>query len=299
MGVLQTYADDATGWRGIEAALPAELRTLTTPREAYFHTCGVDVHLDLHGDDGDRTRVVLLHGGGGHGRMLAPIASRIGVAAIAPDLPGYGLTDVPNRRMRYPLWVEVAASVIAREAERAERLVVAGFSMGGLLALHALALLPANRAHAVLVTTLLDPRDAAARRQVGRFPIPPPALLRPFDNVRVPIGLVAPLSRMANDRTLARAVAADEVGAGRAAPLGFWRTWLQYDPAVIDNFDRAPVTLAHPAADRWTPLELSAATLTRITRVRTETVLLPGGGHFPVEPQAANALETKLKGLLI
>lgn len=168
--------------------------------------------------------------------------------------------------------------------------------MGGLLAVHAVAFLPAGTVDAVLATTLLDPGDPATRRAASRFPIlPPPAWLAPLDRVRLPIRLVAPLPKMANDPALARAVARDPVGAGRSAPMGFWRSWMQYAYA-LEAFDRAPVVLAHPGADRWTPIVLSRRALARITAVPTREVLLPRGGPLPRRAGGGRSAEARVRG---
>ena len=46
-------------------------------------------------------KLILLHGGGGNGRLLSPIGvffQKLGYECIAPDLPGFGLTKIhkPN-----------------------------------------------------------------------------------------------------------------------------------------------------------------------------------------------------------
>jgi pimeloyl-ACP methyl ester carboxylesterase len=59
-----------------------------------------------------------------------------------------------------------------------------------------------------------------------------------------------------------------------------------------EQFDAAPVVLAHPAADRWTPPENSIRFLRRI-KGPTELVMLDGCGHFPIEePGISQLIET-------
>jgi len=57
----------------------------------------------------------MLHGAGGCGRLLAPFGSLLhahGYEIVLPDLPGYGLSDVPTGlfnlralgRLLLPIW---------------------------------------------------------------------------------------------------------------------------------------------------------------------------------------------------
>ena len=55
------------------------------------------IHLDHHIPKTQPLgTLILVHGAGGHGRLLAPIgqmAADLGWKVLAPDLPGYGLTQ--------------------------------------------------------------------------------------------------------------------------------------------------------------------------------------------------------------
>ena len=65
-----------------------------------------------------RGTVILVHGGGGNGRVLAPfarLATEAGWEAVAPDLPGYGLTrPAADFRGDYGEWPAVVAELAAR-----------------------------------------------------------------------------------------------------------------------------------------------------------------------------------------
>jgi pimeloyl-ACP methyl ester carboxylesterase len=43
------------------------------------------------------------------------------------------------------------------------------------------------------------------------------------------------------------------------------------------------VLLTQPAADRWTPYELSRPVLDKITKVPVKCVMLENAGHYPLE----------------
>ncbi|MGJ7440529.1 alpha/beta hydrolase [Aquipuribacter sp. MA13-6] len=257
---------------------------------------GTTLHVHRHPAAADPTAtVVILHGGGGHGRMLAPIgvlAQHLGAEALAPDLPGYGHTVVVDRRaVRYGDWVAAVADLVGQVAVRGRPLVLVGASMGGRLALDVAHRLGPGVVQSAVVTCLLDPRRpevaavVARHELVVRLGLP---LLRTFrrltDRRLVPIRWLAPVGAIANDPRLARTCATDPLGAGVSVPLGFLRSWLQHDPGYEPaTFRACPVVLAHPGDDRWTPLEVSRAFLAEMS-VPTELVMLPGCGHFPVEP---------------
>ena len=259
---------------------------------------GTTLHVHRHpAPSAPVATVLVLHGGGGHGRMLAPLgvlAQHLGAEAVAPDLPGYGHTVVPDRRaVRYPDWVDAIARLATQVADPGRPLVIVGASMGGRLALDVAHRLGPDLVHAVVATCLLDPRrpDAAAvvakHELLVRYGLPVlRASRRLADRRLVPIRWLAPIDDIANDPDLARACATDPLGAGVSVPLGFLRSWLEHDPGYEPaTFQACPVVLAHPGDDRWTPLDVSRSFLDEMT-VPTELVLLEGCGHFPVEPGA-------------
>jgi alpha-beta hydrolase superfamily lysophospholipase len=271
---------------------------------------GTTLHVHRHPAATEPTAtVVVLHGGGGHGRMLAPfgvLAQHLGAEALAPDLPGYGHTVVPDRRaVRYEDWVVAVTQLATRVAVPGRPLVLIGASMGGRLALDAAHHLGPGVVQAVVATCLLDPRRADAAAVVAkhevlvRFGLPLLRASRQFTDRRlVPIRWLAPIDAIANDAELAHTCATDPLGAGVSVPLGFLRSWLEHDPGYEPaTFGACPVVLAHPGDDRWTPLEVSRSFLDEMT-VPTELVLLEGCGHFPVEPGVVPGLRTALEHAL-
>lgn len=298
--------------RRYERWVPSPLsRPLVEPVNEWLPlTGGTTLHVHRHPapDEADTT-VVVLHGGGGHGRMLGPVgvlAQQFGFEAVAPDLPGYGHTVVPDRRgVRYQDWVEAVIGLVERVVPEDRDLVLVGASMGGRLALDVAHRLGPRRVRGTVATCLLDPRRVDARAVVARHELLIRAGLpilratkRLSDRRMVPMRWLAPIGDIANDPDLARACATDPLGGGVSVPLGFLRSWLDHDPGYEPaTFDACPVVLAHPGDDRWTPLEVSRSFLDEM-RVPTHLVVLEGCGHFPVEPGSVEGMRAALQHLL-
>lgn len=234
-------------------------------------------------------RVLLVHGAGGHSAALWPIASllpddRFELAAV--DLPLYGATTSPDpAAVRYQDWVELLCEFVLSEDDD-RPLVLLGASIGGMLAYEVAA--RTNRPSAVVATCLLDPRDPRARAVITRFGVlgvlgGPLARLLPdkLAKRRIPMSWAAALSKMSRDPGLSRLCAADPRGGGAKVPLGFLASFLTYRHTPPEKM-RIPVTLAHPAQDAWTPVEISTRWLGHIA-APAELVMLRECGHFPIE----------------
>jgi 2-succinyl-6-hydroxy-2,4-cyclohexadiene-1-carboxylate synthase len=95
--------------------------------------------------------VVALHGFAGTGRMW----DAVGGGLLAPDLPGHGTAA------REPVSFASCVEGVLRAAPR--RFVLAGYSMGGRIALHVALTAPQRVERLVLVSTTAGIEDAAAR----------------------------------------------------------------------------------------------------------------------------------------
>jgi alpha-beta hydrolase superfamily lysophospholipase len=311
--LLQTYAQDAATWREYQPYLPEAWRLEgdRLPREEYWRWRDLDVHLDRYPANPNARRaheaassVIVCHGGGGYGRLLAPYGVALreaGYDVVLPDFPGYGLTHIPPRAMRYELWVDAAVDLVAAEHARTGRPVaLVGMSMGGMLCLHAAAKAPRGTVAALVVTTLMDPRAPATRAAVGRWPgashlVP---LLRLAGSMRLPMAWMGKLSAMSSQPAVNTLCARDPQGGGGRVPLAFLHSWLTYEPALEPAaFDRCPVLLAHPAADRWTAVPLSLAVFERLPAPK-RMVLLERCEHFPLEAPGVEVLRTETLAFL-
>jgi alpha-beta hydrolase superfamily lysophospholipase len=292
------------GWRRYQPHLPARFRLddETMPREESWAWQGLDVHLDRYEVRDAPLTVIGLHGGGGYGRLMAPIgvaARRLGFEAVLPDLPGYGLTGVPRRRFAYETWVACVRDLAVAERERSGGPVIAfGGSIGGMLAWHAAA--AGAPLAGIAASTLIDPRDPAVLAALGRTRwagLLGTRLLRALpavtDPLPVPMAHVANMRAIANDPAVAAIVRRDRLGGARVVPARFLRTWMHYAPSREPEAFQLPVLLAHPADDRWTPTELSERFFARLAGPK-RLVALDRCGHFPLEEPGLTQLESEV-----
>jgi pimeloyl-ACP methyl ester carboxylesterase len=132
-------------------------------REEWLDADGFRVHAVERGDGA--TRVLLVHGLGGHTLSWEPsataLAERLGATVTAVDLPGFGLTRVPPGR-RATLGTH--GRVLRALLEQSGRAIVAGNSMGGALGVGLAARHPDLVRALVLVDPAL-PRPAATLTQ--------------------------------------------------------------------------------------------------------------------------------------
>jgi alpha-beta hydrolase superfamily lysophospholipase len=303
------YANEA-GWRRIDALLPEAMRfdPANAPTEEWLTVGRFSVHLDCMRRPEAAATLVLVHGGGGNGRLLAPyaaFASAAGYETVAPDLPGYGLTQLPNRgAIRYQDWRDVLAAVLEAQARRSTApIIIFGLSMGGMLAYDATA---RTRIPTGLVATcFFDPRQPAARRGGARWPwmvpvIEPLLMNLPtfLQGLPVPMRLVINMRGVSNDPKLSQVIATDPRAGGSAMPAGFLRTFVASEPLVPPEvFNVCPVLLVHPADDRWTDVAISRPFFDRL-KAPKRLVMLGNAGHFPIEEPGVRELRAALLNFL-
>ncbi len=297
----RTYAD-ATDWQRYQGFFPPAMRCAasTTPTEEWWSYKGLDVHLDRSAVPGSPLKVIVLHGAGAYGRVMAPaavIARRHGFETVAPDLPGYGLTDVPRARLDYALWIDCVVDLIDAELARDGRPVVLfGVSLGGLLAYHAAA--RSRRVAGLVATTLADPRETAVRQGFARTALLGSAglwllhHLRPItDGLPLPMRYMSKMDRISNKPELAHLCATDPLGGGNWVPARFLRTLMYTAPDIEpEDFRVCPVLLTHPGVDRMTDISLSRRFFDRLAAPK-RLVVLEGASHMPTEHPGVDQLE--------
>ena len=305
-GQKQLYRDRPE-WRWYQKYLPEDLRLSgeSIPTEEWWVHDGHEIHIDRYRIDTPRAKLLLLHGGGGNGRVLgafARMATRAGCEVVAPDMPGYGLT-VRTRKTRptYASWTKIASALINAERDRDNLpVLVWGLSLGGLLAYMAAA--ESRRVAGVVATTFADTRRLDTMAKAGRNAIVGGGgaliakILGPLLNpVSIPIKWLTPMELITNDPDISRVFVNDKLAGGSIVSMRFLRSLMNIKPALEpEEFDLCPVLLAHPGVDPWTPLDLSRAFFDQIKGDK-ELVVLEGCGHFPVEEPGRHQLEEALQ----
>ncbi len=298
---MLTYDSHPT-WRRYQPHFPEGMRCTpaSTPREESWRWRDLDVHLDRLAVPSSPIKVIVLHGAGAYGRVMAPaavLAQRYGYETVAPDLPGYGLTRVPWRRMTYGLWVDCVCDLIAAERARDDRpIVLFGVSLGGLLAYQAAA--RSRDVIGLVATTLADPREREVRRGFARTPLLGSAglwlldKLAPLtDGLPLPMALMSKMHRISNKPELSKLVRSDRLGGGSWVPARFLRTLMSTAPDLEpEQFTVCPVLLAHPGVDRMTDIALSRRFFERLAAPK-RMVVLDGASHMPTEHPGVDQLE--------
>lgn len=306
--MLPTYETHAT-WRRYQDHFPAGLRctAASMPREEYWRWRGLDVHIDRLAVPTAPAKIIVLHGVGAYGRLLAPaavLAQRYGYETIAPDLPGYGLTRVPHAELTYPLWIDCVRDLIAAERARDARpIVLFGVSLGGLVAYQAAAQNP--DVSGLVATTLADPRECAVRlgfarnALVGTMGLWLLERLAFFtDAMPIPMRAVSRMQHISNKPALSALVMRDPLGGGNRVPARFLRTLMTTPPAVEpEQFTTCPVLLAHPGVDRMTDIALSRRFFDRLAAPK-RMVILDGASHMPTEHPGIDQLEAAVAAFM-
>jgi alpha-beta hydrolase superfamily lysophospholipase len=289
-------------WERYQGFFPASMRCTpeTTPREEWWAWNGLDVHLDRLPLPESKLKVIVLHGAGAYGRVMAPaavLARKHGWETVSPDLPGYGLTQVPTERLTYSLWVDCVAALIDAELSRDGRPVVLfGVSLGGLLAYQAAA--RSRRVRGIVATTLADPREDQVRRGFARTEALGSAglwlleHLAPLtDGLPMPMRYMSRMNRISNKPELSALCAGDPLGGGNWVPARFLRTLMSTAPDVEpEDFRVCPVLLTHPGVDHMTDISLSRRFFDRLAGPK-RMVVLEGASHMPTEQPGLDQME--------
>lgn len=298
-------------WRRYAPYFPQSERTLEAdpPVEEYFSFKGAELHVDRYVNPNATFVVMLVHGAGGYSRLLAPYARlihRAGYEVLVPDLPGYGLSSRHTRFLDCRFWVDALRELAALEhAHSRRRIVFMGASMGGFLAYVCAVSMREGIVAGLVATTLADPREAITRQQFARnqfvlkLGLPLLRLLAgTLGALRLPIKWFTRMNAMSNQAELSRLVAADPLGGGAKLSLRFMQSIFDLCPDVEPAaFNRFPILLAHPGADRWTPVESSRIFFDRLQCEKT-LVMLDNCGHFPVEEPGFSQLERSVLAFL-
>ncbi|MCT4581119.1 MAG: alpha/beta hydrolase [Flavobacteriales bacterium] len=304
MGAKKTY-NDYPAWKEFQAYYPQEFRIdeKTQPIETYWEWEEYSVHLDRYIPEvnNKKVKILLVHGGGGNGRLMAPmgvVLSGLGYECVAPDMPGFGLTEIrkPNS---YNTWVELVDALVNAEMEKdGKSIILCGISLGGMLAYHAACL--NKNIKGILVSSLADTADPRVQIQLSKNEFLGKtgaktlgALKTLTDNVKVPIKITTKMWAMANDQTFVKKLKKDKVGSGSWVYLKFLRTLFEAKPAIEpEEFKNCPLFFFQPEKDFIIPWEISEPFYDRLA-CEKEMMYLENCGHIPMEKPGVFQLKDK------
>ncbi|AOP35195.1 lysophospholipase [Leptospira tipperaryensis] len=304
---------NTTHWQRYQKFLPESLKLKDgkLPKEEYWVWKKLRVHLDRYENPNSDCKVLLIHGGGGNGRVLGSMAKLVfdlGCEVIAPDLPGFGLTLTDeNFKMDYNDWVQLLNDLIEAERKSDKKMILFGLSIGGMLAYHVAA--ENGNVQGLIVTTLADLRrtevqDAVARNRFLRIlGIPLTSWLSWItDDLYVPIRWLSKMELITNDPDFSKVFSGDPYAGGAKVSFRWMRTISEFQAKIEpDSFRICPILLVHPELDPWTPLSISRPFFDRIPGEK-KFIILEGAGHFPYEEpglfQLKNAVSIFIHSIL-
>lgn len=290
-----TYNETEVYWKQYQGFFPVELRINDNnlPIEEWWDWNDCQIHLDRMPSTKSKVKVIMIHGAGGNGRLLAPYARMLqsnGYEIVSPDLPPYGLSSAkPIKSFVYQQWIRIITDLIEREIARdGKPIVLLGASIGGMLAYHTACM--SKKVKGLIVTTFVDTgnpkvRDQIAQNKVmsrlGKFTMDTfPYLL---DSFRISVSMVSRMNLISNNSELTQLIIKDPLAAGTKISFRFLRTFLNMKPMVEpEDFDYCPILLIHPEIDPMTPFNLSEPFYYRLN-CKKRCVILEGAGHFPIE----------------
>ncbi len=289
-------------WKEIMGRLPQhnQIDDTCIPEEVIWDWEGNKIHVDYFRNPQGQIKLITLHGVGGNGRLLSFIGVPIfkqGVEVISPDLPGYGISYIPNQRISYSMWVKLVNDLINFELGKDDRpIVLFGLSAGGMLAYQAACM--NQKVAGVIFSNILDQRipevieHSAIHPSIAKIGI---KILKVFSYIwptfKLPMRLVANVGKLVNDEEYLKILTSDKHSAGAIVPVELIATLVDANPEIEpENFDICPALLAHPRDDRWTPVRISRLFFDRL-KCPKRIVMLENAGHFPIEQPGLSQLE--------
>ena len=298
MESYETYSS----WKSFQTFFPEEWRITSKykPIEYYWNWDNFDVHIDHYYVDSTQKKhkLILLHGGGGNGRLLSPIAvflQKLGYECIAPDLPGFGLTKI-HKPNSYYTWINLVNELVNQELEKSKSpIVLCGVSLGGMLA-YQVACLNKNIS-GLIVTSLADTRKKSVQIGLSKnkwFGAISPTLLSGMssitDDIKIPIKWTTKMWAMANNPEFVKALKNDKIGSGSAVYLKFFRTLFEVSPEIEpEDFNRCPLLFLQPEKDYIIPWSMSKPFYESLS-CKKEMVILKNCGHIPLEKPGINQM---------
>jgi carboxylesterase len=236
---------------------------------------------------GKAPHVLALHGFTGTPQEVAlvvDVARELGLGAEAPLLPGHGQRVSELSPLRFADWLQAAEQHYAKLAERGP-VVVAGLSMGALLALHLAASHPESSAGVIAM--------ANAVWLSSPWPTLP---LRLIDRLRLPDFWMAKSSSDLGDREQ-RALHLTYNAQPVRAAISLLRAGELFSQEL--HRVRAPTLILHGALDRVTPVSNAWRVSVRLGSVDKRTVIFPRSHHILTRDVEREAVRREITQFLL
>ncbi len=257
---------------------------------------------DIEGTTRKDMGVLCLHGFTGNPAEMRPLGEALaqqGFTVHGPLLPGHGGVPMDLQGIPWERWSEAAADALRMLQRRCDRVVVAGLSMGGLLALHlaahdrdlagvvslstpvGLARLPLTRARTLRMVKQFRPWYGALDK--ADFSTPQ---MQTYVMGKVPDGMTIDF---ANPKTIAELKRAGRV------PLSALDELLQLNQLVMRELPmvRIPVLFMQGARDDVISPDSAVKLMAGVGSVNKMLKRAPNSGHgLPTEPDAFETCAT-------
>lgn len=307
-----TY-NEQNEWKEIEKTLPERYRfnEKYKPTEEWWKWKEHNVHLDTFRNPDSKAKLILLHGVGTNGRQLSLITGlpqfKNGYEVIAIDMPTYGLTQVKNRNnVTYDDWIQLANDYINYELSKDNRpIFLYGLSAGGMETYDVAA--KNRKVKGIIGMTFLDQLDMNVRDTtsnnifMSRIGVP---LLKFSKKIglgkfTLKMSFASKMSALCNNKETMKIFMKDKTSAGNSASINFLESYMYHKLITPpEEFEVCPILLTQPESDKWTPLELSEPFLSKIKKVNVKTVILKNGGHYPVEEEALDTMNSEIDSFI-
>ena len=290
-------------WKGFQQFFPEEFRVIDSnkPLEFFWNWNEYEVHIDHYvpKNDDKNIKLILVHGGGGNGRLLSPIGialSQNGYECIAPDFPGFGLTVIKKPNSYYT-WIQLLNDLVNKEVrDNDKKIILCGISLGGMLS-YQVACSNSN-VKGLMVSSLADTREKVVQMQLAKnklissISIPIMNASKMFtDHLKIPIKLTTKMWAMVNDPAFVNMLKKDKVGSGSWVYLKFLRTLFEAQPEIEpEYFSSCPLLFFQPEEDHIIPWEISEPFYNKL-KCDKKLVILKGCGHIPIEKPGIDQLK--------
>lgn len=306
-----TYNETEMYWKRYQEFFPEELQISggNLPTEEWWDWNDFHIHLDRMSVPNAEMKIVLIHGAGGNGRLLAPYARMLQMHefdVVSPDLPPYGLSSAKSlKTMDYQDWVNIMEAFLEQEIKRdGKPIILLGASIGGMLAYHVASV--SKHVKGLIVTTFVDTSNQKVRDQIapnkvisrlGKVMVDRLSIV--LDSFQISVSKVSRMKLITNNQNLTRLIMNDARAAKTKVPLRFLRTFLNMKPIIEpENFNVCPILLIHPEIDPMTPLNLSEFFYNRL-QCEKKCVILEGAGHFPIEQRGVEQMKEAILNFLM